>query len=365
MKATWILTIVACFLYFEPSIAELKLLQAVFRHGNRTPTMDQTFYPNDPYGNMTYEPEGHGGLTNTGKMTAYKLGQFLRLRYEKLLGPIYSKEIIWFRADEVERVVMTGELVAAGLFPPVKRQRWNPALRWQPIPIWALPHMDDDYLYNGMDCSNAKKWTAEVDTTNSSVVKFNLDNKETFDYLTENAGALIQEPIAGFALRQILYAQKDIGLKLPAWTKKVFPHGKLDEIAGYALSIQSGTQELKQLLGGIWIREWLDHVDNYLNNSDKRKAFMYAAHEINIAPIVIALNNYDNQVPTYCSTVMFELHEMKSQYYVQVHYRNNGKMRTLKIPGCGINLCPLDTFKSFVDPVIPKDVVSLCGKLDL
>lgn len=69
---------------------------------------------------------------------------------------------------------------------------------------------------------------------------------------------------------------------------------------------------------GIWIREWLKRVENNLNSIDNRKAFMYGAHEINIAPILIALNNFDYQIPSYNSAVIFELHEIENRFYVQV-----------------------------------------------
>lgn len=54
----------------------------------------------------------------------YKVGQFFRERYEDFLGKIYTKENIWFRADEVDRTVMSGQLVAAGLYPPSEEQRF-------------------------------------------------------------------------------------------------------------------------------------------------------------------------------------------------------------------------------------------------
>lgn len=59
----WILKILICQLYLRVALAELKLVQAVFRHGNRMPTKEK-YYPDDPYAKYTYEPEGPGGLTN-------------------------------------------------------------------------------------------------------------------------------------------------------------------------------------------------------------------------------------------------------------------------------------------------------------
>ncbi|XP_053989054.1 venom acid phosphatase Acph-1-like [Hylaeus volcanicus] len=358
MNIAWTLTIIACQFYFQPCLAELKLIQTVFRHGNRMPTAGGTLYPNDPYANISYEPAGHGGLTNVGKMSAYKLGQYFRERYDEFLGTIYSKDVVWFRADEIERVVMSAELVAAGLYPPCKEQMWNPYLDWQPIPVWA-PAYSTDYLYIGLFCANAKKWREHVEKTDANVMNIMKQNREIYRYLSQHTGGNITQRNI-FSLRQMLYAQRDIGLELPKWTKKVFPNGKLNELATFDILIRTWTPELRQLSGGIWIQEWLKNVDNHINGTDTRKAFMYAAHELTIAPILVVLDNFDYEIPSYSSTVIFELHEDDNQYYVQVFYRNKDQIRTLRLPGCD-DMCPLVTFKNIVAPLLPRDVPTLCG----
>ena len=68
----------------------------------------------------------------------------------------------------------------------------------------------------------------------------------------------------------------------------------------------------------MWIREWLNHVDDHLNKNDTRKAFMYASHDLNIAYILVALDNFDDEIPHYGGCLMFELHEEDNEYYVQV-----------------------------------------------
>ena len=59
----WTLRFIVCLLCCRTSLAELKLLQTIFRHGNKMPSQ-VNIYPNDPYVNYTYEPAGKGGLTN-------------------------------------------------------------------------------------------------------------------------------------------------------------------------------------------------------------------------------------------------------------------------------------------------------------
>lgn len=358
MDVAWIFRIIVCILYCKASSAELKLVQTVFRHGNRMPSKIN-YYPNDPHINYTYEPAGPGGLTNVGKLALYKLGQYFRERYDQFLGEIYMSKDVWFRADEVERVIMSGQLVAAGLYPPNKEQRWKPNLNWQPIPVWTLP-ASIDCLYNGQFSTNFHAWRNEVERTDAALVEFEKEHIDVYRYLSKYTGGNITQSRT-INLRQYLFAQKDIGLKLPEWTKSVFPRGKLDELAVHDIYIRTRTPRMKQLLAGMWIREWLNHIDDHLNKNDTRKAFMYASHDLNIAYILVALDNFDDEIPDYGSCLMFELHEEDNEYYVQMLYRNKENVRTLKFPNCDDKMCPLEEFKKFVTPVTPTNPKAICG----
>ena len=70
MGVAWIFRIMVCVLSCQASFAELKLVQTVFRHGNRMPS-EINYYPNHPYDNYTYEPAGPGGLTNVRHSFCY------------------------------------------------------------------------------------------------------------------------------------------------------------------------------------------------------------------------------------------------------------------------------------------------------
>ncbi|XP_031774349.1 venom acid phosphatase Acph-1-like isoform X1 [Apis florea] len=354
----WTLRFIICLLCCRASLAELKLIQTVFRHGNKTPS-NITFYPNDPYINCTYEPVGRGDLTNVGKMTMYQVGQFFRERYEDFLGEIYTKKKIWFRSDKIDRTVMSGQLVATGLYPPSKIQRWNPDLNWQPIPIWTMP-IAMDCLYNTRYSSKFHILRNIVEETDENVIQFEKDNKDIYKYLSEHTGGNITQ-LRVFILYKYLFEQKDIGLELPEWTKSVFP-GKLEELAVYDISISIRTLESKQILAGIWIREWLNHVNDYISKNDTRKAFMYAAHDINIAYILSALDNFDNEIPYFGSSLMFELHEDNNEYYVQMLYKNKDNIRVLEFPNCD-KMCPLDEFKKFVKPLISFNMEEVCRQI--
>lgn len=58
IKYNFFFLFIYCF--FHINFIQLK----VFRHGDRAPDNGREQYPNDPYKNYEYFPEGHGGLTN-------------------------------------------------------------------------------------------------------------------------------------------------------------------------------------------------------------------------------------------------------------------------------------------------------------
>lgn len=55
--------------------------------------------------------------------------------------------------------------------------------------------------------------------------------------------------------------------------------------------------------------------------SRDRKAFLFGAHEVNIAALANALGVNEPRVPAYGSTMILEtLQDKKGIYYVRVHY---------------------------------------------
>lgn len=109
----------------------------LFRHGDRSPT---AFYATDPYSSPKDWPVGLGELSNTGKAQHYKLGQWLRGRYdEQFLPKRYSEKHIYVRSTDYDRTIDSASCNLAGLFPPTGDQFWNKAIRWQPIPVHNVP----------------------------------------------------------------------------------------------------------------------------------------------------------------------------------------------------------------------------------
>ncbi|KAG1714103.1 Testicular acid phosphatase [Nymphon striatum] len=123
---------------------KIALISAVHRHGARTPAK---FYPHDPHAH-DYWPRCTGQLTNEGKRQEYELGLFFRKQYGNFIGTRYFANKTYYRSTNVDRTLMSAQLVCAGLFPPQGDDVWNSKLMWQPIPIHTVS-IKNDYLLRG------------------------------------------------------------------------------------------------------------------------------------------------------------------------------------------------------------------------
>ncbi|XP_012285665.1 venom acid phosphatase Acph-1 [Orussus abietinus] len=343
--------------------SELKLLQVLFRHGARTPDEEvpKMYYLKDPYINMTYFPAGFGGLTNAGKMMEYELGEFFRERYGSFLGPIYSSDFVTFQSSNKERTKMSAQLVAAGLYPPSEIQKWHPDLPWQPIPIRS-ESLNSDLLFLGFQiCPNVQRIRHEALHTDEHLLAHTKNLTEFDRFMSMNTG-VNATGVKNAVLYEHLYAQMSLGLELPAWTRTIFPNGKLNEVASFEHVIQSYTKPLKRANGGMWVEEWLKNIDDHLNDtlSFQRKAHFYCGHDLNIAALLIVLNVFQLHMPQYASAIMFELHKESDEYLIKTIYKNGGDIEELIIPECGKLMCPLSTFRQLYADLLKDDAQRIC-----
>jgi len=79
-------------------------------------------------------------------MREYELGQVLRNRYKNFLGDLYLPKLVMGHSSDYDRTKMSLQLILAALFPPIKRQQWNPVLNWQPIPSSYILRVDDNFF---------------------------------------------------------------------------------------------------------------------------------------------------------------------------------------------------------------------------
>ncbi|RWS23427.1 lysosomal acid phosphatase-like protein 3 [Leptotrombidium deliense] len=115
----------------------------IHRHADRTPLQ---LYPNDPFKNITFWPQGFGQLSNNGKARMFNLGVHLRNEYKSFLAnnPIE----VYARSSQADRCINSVQLLLAGLYPPKNEFIWNAHFNWQPIAVYSKPINEDGVKTN-------------------------------------------------------------------------------------------------------------------------------------------------------------------------------------------------------------------------
>ncbi|EFN76082.1 venom acid phosphatase Acph-1 [Harpegnathos saltator] len=342
---------------------ELQLLHVVFRHGDKVPHREFQNYPNDPYRDHSYYPMGNGDLTNEGKMREYKIGTMLRERYDQYFGPDYWPAKIYARSTEVPRTQLSLQLVLAGLFPPSKRQTWNPHLPWIPAWTFFVPYETDNLLFPHFCHRYQEEYRRflQLDSTKKMINKY----KNVMDYLTDHSGKLINSTGAVSHMYNLLKEEAAQNLTLPRWTENVFPN-PMQEIIELDFKLRSYTKTLRRLNGGMLLRKMMDDIKEHQAEklSKDKKAFLFGSHEVNVAAVAYALGTNEPAVPAYGSAIILETHRDKEGfYYVRVLLWTGVTEQVIvqTIPGCA-ELCPLEEFLNIVKDILPNDEEYYCRK---
>ncbi|XP_014472126.1 PREDICTED: venom acid phosphatase Acph-1-like [Dinoponera quadriceps] len=341
----------------------LKLVNVVFRHGDRTPDNNGfEMYPNDPYLNYSFYPTGLGQLTLAGKRREYNLGQVLRARYDGYLSKVYVPKDLVARSSDYDRTKMSLQLVLAGLYPPPVVQRWNKWLNWQPIPASYTPRVDDGLIL----ADECPEYLDEYERVlESPEVQSMLDQfKDLRSSLMKLTGKKLERPsLDYYYLYHTFIAESSLGLPLPEWVYDYFPSGQLFDATIASYDISSKNDKLKKLFAGPLIRAMTDNMIKTQNGASPAKIYLYGGHETNIAALLKALEVYETHVPEYSSAIIIELLQIGFDYYVKLLYYLGipPVIKELTIPGCEV-LCPFDKFLDLTEKLIPLENEIICDK---
>ncbi|XP_072749915.1 venom acid phosphatase Acph-1-like [Anoplolepis gracilipes] len=328
-----------------PGSTKMRLVSAVFRHGDRSvDTVHSESYPNDPYGNYTYYPDGSGQLLNVGKYRAYQFGKMLRTRYNRFLGNLYYQPNIYAHSSPIVRTKMTLQLVLAALYPPANIQIWNPLLSWQPMDFFFEPSYQDNIMIPFACPVYIRLYN---DIKNSAEVKAKVaEYADIMRELSKYTGTNITSPFDMMLLYGTLIAESSAELRLPEWTKGIFPNKLVNAVALQFELFSYG--KLNRINGGVLLRKIINDMNGVINGTLKdRKINLFSGHDLNVAAMLNALNLFDNTIPPFTSSVIIELHEKNNEFFVKVLYNLGipAKLVEKTIPGCD-TLCP---YKKFIE----------------
>ncbi|XP_030762830.1 uncharacterized protein LOC115887505 [Sitophilus oryzae] len=337
----------------------LQLAHVLFRHGNRNPT--DGIYESNPYYNESYYSEGYGQLTNTGKLTEYNLGSELRTRFSDFLTTSWHIDYLDVRSTNVNRTKMSAQAMLAGLYPARGSQIWS-SLYWLPIPYNYYPSAEDKELLGQYACSNYDTLYESV-VSSTEITDYLTRYKKLFAFITaytELTGSLK----SAFSLYFGFAAQEDVGYDLEDWTSNIYPEPLLAATVDLYY-VYTNTTALRKIVAGFLLKKILSDTEAKINGTidpTNRKMFIYSAHEMNVAHMLLTLGVEIHMAPPYGSYVLFELHLIDGVYGIKLFYQfyEDDDPVAFSLSGCD-EFCPYDDFYSLVEDYIPTDDDCICG----
>jgi len=325
----------------------LKAVVQIFRHGQRTPT---SFYPSDPYGNLTTYFGGlnFGQLTNEGKRQHYALGQFTRRRYSDWLPTTYSDNDIYVQTTDVDRTHMSAQANLFGLYPAKGTQVWNRGTTWQPIPIHPS---DPRIVYTGVSsCSALNRLLPNV-INEEEFVTLDTTYASMYAYLSSHTGSNITSFFGAASVYDTLIIEDNLGFPLPSWTSAVYPE-PLATITARAFSMFSYTTQLKRFLTGVFLNNVLEHFEGITaGTSSSAKYQMYSAHDTNVFAILDSVGNTRTKPVVFATSLWFELRTVNFVDVVNLWMRSGTDFTQLSIAGCALD-CPLSTVRTLLSDIL-------------
>ncbi|CAH0381833.1 unnamed protein product, partial [Bemisia tabaci] len=343
------------------------MTEQIHRHGERAPLIPFSF---DPHEEAPSWPEGLGALLQKGKETMYELGRFLRHRYDGFVSSTYKAREISMVSAEIDRCIMSAQLVLAGLYPPVGIQVWNPDIPWQPIPVHTIPTSCDDILRVYKKCILLSK---ERKKRIERVIRHIFKYYETFlKGLSQKVGQEIVDYAGMYAIQDNLQAMETLQLPLPDWADEIVRE-KLNSIVG-SFFTEFRTPTMIKLESGVFINEILSNMKQKANDSStfERRMNVYSASDRVMLNLWQGMNitKRISGVPPCGAALIIELHEIDSEYRVKILYKNgdlNENLEVLKIGSCQRTpvsskdeMCDLKEISEALEPAIITDFDGAC-----
>ncbi|CAH0397625.1 unnamed protein product [Chilo suppressalis] len=323
---------------------ELVLTFLVHRHGDRTPVESTIPFSNNPTELRELSaPYGLGQLTNVGKQRAYKLGEYIRSRYEELLRPQYNRSEVFIRSTDSTRAKMTALASLAAVYPPGESS-WSQQLRWTPVPYTTVP-VKYDFNTAFANCPVfMEMYTGYFTKPYPSMDKY----KEVLTMLSSHVGIDLNTYFGRLMLvYDVFVSQLSMGLPLDPEIQKQF--SLIQEAAGKSFDLIFGNESYIDLQAGVLLSEFFKKAGAVIAGNDTQRLRIYSGHDFNVYSFEAVTQISNRQgVPKYASAYALELRKVvKSGKYVvlPVYLPEPGApVKYLQIKGCS-QLCDLNKFR--------------------
>uniref|UniRef100_A0A0K0EA52 Acid phosphatase n=1 Tax=Strongyloides stercoralis TaxID=6248 RepID=A0A0K0EA52_STRER len=335
------LIIVIEFAIAAKSKKELIFVQAIWRHGDRSPT--KLIYKNDIYTEDKWE-NGWGQLSDLGKIQLMNLGAWFKKRYiNTFVNETYKYREVYIRSTNVPRAIESAQSFTFGMYP--KTNYTNSQIPTQVVPIHSPGLGDDDPLLKGYKykCPCYDKKLKEINKKDYD--KFKKKYKDLFPFLKNATNS--KDDLTLKSVGDICNVEIEIfyNLTQPDWIYRRWKQYKnrttLDIVCEIKLFYRLADFKnilLGKLRGALLLNNWLENIKKIIDkpNENYKKMILYSAHAETLLPLMSVLRVYPTKFIPYATALIMELYKSKNNtYYVKLLYKSNSKpLKVLSIPNC-------------------------------
>lgn len=296
-------------------------------------------------------------LFQIGWQEQIKLGHWLGERYRTLFGKAYSKRNIRILSSSVSRAIFSAKSAIQGVYPYLVNDRESL------IEIEILAKKDDNVVANTKPCEVQNTLRKEV--IQSKPFESNLDY-ELYEYLRN----VTKMPVYNFSIAFFMYdsleAEDKESLTLPEWSRSVYPD-KMKEQALYHVLLKTFTYKLTRMqVGPLWFKITSFLRDFISNPKNSSKVFLISGHQHNLVNILVSLGDYDYSLPSFSSSVIFELRQRNGKdFYIKIYLKNETSLKDINLKNCSRDCHVFEAFK-ILEPITtdPKQWDSACNPVD-
>lgn len=139
------------------------------------------------------------------------MGQYLRGRYQKLIGTDYSPKRVYIRSTDFDRTLLSGSVLAAGLYPLSSEQIWHEKFQTQLVPIHTIPIDQEHLLAWKIPCPRFK-FLIEKQRQSPELKSFLEKFRPSIEYWELHTGMKLNGTVDIMFLYDTLYIENRRGL---------------------------------------------------------------------------------------------------------------------------------------------------------
>ncbi|ORX96887.1 phosphoglycerate mutase-like protein [Basidiobolus meristosporus CBS 931.73] len=397
--------------YTIPKDMELKHVQVIVRHGDRTPISilpqqaehnvfwnctDETpeynhlkLYgsnSNEIYNqildNAAFNPYAKeyllgtcmtGQLTPKGMRQKEHVGKELRKIYVDKLGYLPKslnkrnlKKSIFVRHTEKTRTKHTAISLVSGLYPS------NKLKGKLAIPFYTLPEHIETMLSQPGQCPRLSKIQKDMlnEPSYNEYWDGQQETKKKMDAIlqTENTPAYQTKSLVRYMdeFRPLACNNFPLPCNLNNKSECITNEMAVQSYVGndfeatWTMRDSPLAAEANRLGIGLFLSELRQSILDSIKDCKKTPAKMeiFSGHDTTVQPLLGVLKAEDFRWPPYASNLIVEVWQEKRSDKAYIRILFNGEV--LKSPVCDFSLCPLETFMKLADQYIPKNFVEEC-----